>query len=74
MSTNSWRETFRHWAAQAGYEEHLVVCQLGEEKRGDIMADPDRFVPQRKIMAQHFADVVCGISDYREAARPIAEA
>ena len=74
MSTNSWRETFRHWAAQAGYEEHFVVCQLGEEKRGDNMADPDRFVPQRKIIAQHFADVVCGISDYREAARPIAEA
>ena len=73
MSTNSWRETLRHWAEQAGYDAQLVACQLGEEKSEEITDAAEGFLPARKIMAQHFADVLTGKVDYRQAARPFSE-
>lgn len=70
LSSNSWRETFRHWAKQAGYADTLLARQLGEEKRGvGATAGLDESIPERKIMAQHFADILTGKSDCREGAR-----
>ena len=50
---------------QLGYEKEIIEKQLAHKSKGPLGESYDRtqFLPQRRVMMQHWADYICQIRD-----------